>query len=92
MLNFPGALFHQWLNYLNVYLNDRLIETVIIHIRIDGDLFVNSGGSGMDHFISNVKNIAEKFLMFGIKNVFVSGLAYTTEIDVSLLERVFNFP
>ena len=32
--------------------------------------------------------IAEKCLMFGVKNVCVSGLVYTTRVDVSLLERV----
>ena len=26
--------------------------------------------------------------MFGVKNVFISGLVYTTRVDVSLLERI----
>ena len=33
--------------------------------------------------------------MFGVKNVFISGLVYTTRVDISLLERIhaliFNF-
>ena len=41
----------------------------------------------MDNLISNIKKITEKCLMFGVKNVFVSGLFYTTRVDASLLER-----
>ena len=39
----------------------------------------------MDNLISNIKKITEKCLMFGVKNVFVLGLVYTTGVDVSLL-------
>ena len=27
--------------------------------------------------------------MFGVKSVFISGLVYTTRVDVSLLERIY---
>ena len=42
----------------------------------------------MDNLIYNIKRITEKCLMFGVKNVFISGLVYTTRVDVSLLERI----
>ena len=42
----------------------------------------------MDNLISNIKKITEKYLTFGVNNLFISGLVYTTGIDVSLLERV----
>ena len=42
----------------------------------------------MNNLTSNIKKIAETCLMFGVKNVFVSGLVCTTRVDVSLLERV----
>ena len=42
----------------------------------------------MDNLIYNIKEITEKCLMFGVKNVFISGLVYTTKVDVSLLERI----
>ena len=45
----------------------------------------------MDNLISNIKKITEKCLTFGVNNLFISGLLYTTSIDVSLLERVHFF-
>ena len=42
----------------------------------------------MDNLIYNIKRITEKCSMFGVKNVFISGLVYTTRVDVSLLERI----
>ena len=71
---------------MDVHCNGKSIDIVIIHIEIN-DLLTNSSRSGMDNLISYIKKITEKCLMFGVKNVFVSGLFYTTRVDVSLLER-----
>ena len=87
MFNFPGASSHQLLHYLDVYLKNKSIDTVIIHTRIN-DLLTNSCRSGMDNLIYNIKNITEKCLVFGAMSVFISGLVYTTRVDVSLLERI----
>ena len=65
-----------------------MTDNVIIHIGINNLLANSSSRSGMDNLISNIKKITEKCLMFGVKNVFVSGLVYTTRVDVSLYERV----
>ena len=86
MFNFPGASPHQLLHCLDVHLKDKSIDTVIIHIGIN-DLLTNSR-SGMDNLIYNIKRITEKCSMFGVKSVFISGLVYTTRVDVSLLERI----
>ena len=93
MFNFPGASSHQLLHYLDVHLKDKdkSINTVIIHIGING-LLTNSSRSGMDNLILNIKKITEKRLMFGVKSVSISGLVCTTRVDVSLLERIrFDF-
>ena len=82
-----GASSHQLLHYLAVHLKDKSIDTVIIHIGIN-DLLINSSRSGMDNLIYNIKKITEKCLMFGVKSVFISGLVYTTRVDVCLLERI----
>ena len=87
MFNFPGASSHQLLHYLDVHLKDKSINTVIIHIGING-LLTNSSRSGMDNLILNIKKITEKRLMFGVKSVSISGLVCTTRVDVSLLERI----
>ena len=47
IFNFPGASSHQLLDYLDVHLKDKSIDTVIIYIGIN-DLFTNSGRSGID--------------------------------------------
>ena len=61
MFNFPDASPHKPLHYLNVHVNDKSIDTVIIHIGIN-DLLTNSIGSGIDNLISNIKEIAERCL------------------------------
>ena len=70
IFNFPGASSHQSLHYLDVHLKDKSINTVIIYIGIN-DLLTNSSISGKDNLIYNIKNVTEKCLMFGIKNVFI---------------------
>ena len=89
MFTFPGASSHQLLHCLDVHLNDKSIDFGIIEVIIN-DLLTNSSRfrSGMNNLTSNIKKIAETCLMFGVKNVFVSGLVCTTRVDVSLLERV----
>ena len=47
IFNFPGASSHQLLDYLDVHLKDKSIDTVIIYIGIN-DLLTNSGRSGID--------------------------------------------
>lgn len=37
----------------------------------------------MNNYISNIKKIKGKCLKFGVKNVFLSGMFYTTRVDVS---------
>ena len=91
MFKFSGVSSHQLLHYLDVHLKDKSINTVIIHIGING-LLTNSSRSGMDNLILNIKKITEKRLMFGVKSVSISGLVCTTRVDVSLLERIrFDF-
>ena len=87
MFDFPGLSSHQLLHYLDVYLNDKSIDAVFIHIAIN-DLLTNSSRSGINSIISNIRKSTEKCLVFGVKNVFVLGLVHTTRVDMSLLERV----
>ena len=61
--NFPGTSTRQLLHYFDVHLNDKSIDTVIIHIGTN-DLLTNSSRSGMDILISNIKKITEKYLIF----------------------------
>ena len=81
MFNFPDASSH-----LNVHLKDKSIDTVIVHLGIN-DLLTNSNRSRMDNLIYNIKKITEEFLMFGVKSIFISGLVYTTRVDVLYLKE-----
>ena len=85
MFNFRSALSHQLLNYLGVHFNDKSIDAVIIHIGIN-DLLTNSSRSGRNTRTNNIKKITEKCLVFGVKNVFVSELVYTTRVGKFLLK------
>ena len=71
MFNSSGASSHQLLHYLDVHLNDKLIDVGIIEVIINV-LLTNSSRSrsGMNNLTSNIKKNTEKCLMFGVKNVF----------------------
>ena len=45
MLKFPGASSHQMLRYLDVHLEGRQINTVVIHVGINGILRDSSQSS-----------------------------------------------
>ena len=90
MFNFPSASSYQLLHYLDVHLKDKSIDIAISHIGIN-KLLTNSSRSGMNNLVSNIKKITKKCLMFGVKNVLISRLVYTTRVDVSLFERVHVF-
>ena len=42
MFNLLGASLHQLLHYMDVHLNDKLIDTVIIHIKVNDLLTFSS--------------------------------------------------
>ena len=51
------------IHYLDVYLNDKSIDSKMIH---NGDLLTKSSSTGMDNLISNIKKLQEN----GVKTVF----------------------
>ena len=74
---------------MDIHLIDKSIDVGIIGVTIN-ELLTNSSRSrsGINNLTSNIKKITEKCLIFGVKNVFVSGLFCTTRADVSLLGTV----
>ena len=87
MFNFPGASSHQMLHYLDVHLEDRQINTVVIHVGIN-DSLRDSSQSSIDGLLQNIKNLSLKCKKFGVKNMFISGLVYTTRINIAILEKI----
>ena len=71
MFNFPSASSHQMLHYLDVHLEDRQINTVVIHIGIN-DILRDSSQSSIDVLLQNIKNMSLKCKKFGVKNIFTA--------------------
>ena len=87
MFSFPGALSHQVLQYLDVHLEERQINTVVIHVGIN-DILRDSRQSRIDGLFQNIKNTSLKCTKFGVKNIFISGLVYTTRINIGIFEKM----
>ena len=87
MFSFPGASSHQMLHYLDIHLEDRQINTVVIHVGIN-DIIRDSSQSSIDGLLQNIKNMALKCTKFGVKNIFILGLVYTTRINIGILEKI----
>ena len=72
MFSFPSASSHQMLHYLDVHLEDRQINTVVIHVRIN-DILRAGSQSSIDGLLQNIKKYVfkmykiwcEKYLYFG---------------------------
>ena len=78
MFNFPDASSHQMLHYLDVHLEDRQINTVVIHVGIN-DILRDSSHSSIDGLLQNIKNISLKCKKF----------VYTTRINIGILEKIY---
>ena len=89
MLNFPGSSSKQMLHYIDIHLEDKSIDTVLLHVGVNGLLNDNSK-SNVDNLMSNIHKIVEKCKRVGVRNIFVSGLVYTTRVSLPILERVHS--
>ena len=79
--SFPGATSKQLLHYLDVNIDDST-DTVLIHIGVNDIL---QSVSNMDRLLLNVREMVRKCRLFGVKNMFASGLVYTRRIRVNIL-------
>ena len=75
------------LHYLDVHLEDRQVNTVVIHFGIN-DILKDSTQSSIDGLLQIIKNRTLKCKKFGVKNIFISGKVYTTKINIVLLEKI----
>ena len=72
MFNFQGASSHQILHYLDVHLEDRQINIVVICIGIN-NILRDSSQSCTDGL--------------WCENIFILGLVHTVRINIAILER-----
>ena len=81
MVSLPGATSNEILHYLDVHLTNSSAEAVILHVGVN-DLLEDNSQLKIENLGNNLRSIT-----FGIKNVFISGLVYTTRIGLPVLER-----
>ena len=87
MFSFPGASSHQLLHSLDVHFEDRQINTVVIYVGIN-DILRDSSQSSIDGLLQNMKNMSLECTKLGVKNIFISGLVYTTRINIGILAKI----
>ena len=87
MLNLRGASSFEILRYTDVHLKYKLIDTVTVYVGVNDTLSWNSQLK-ISQLIENIKKISQKYVSFGVKKIYVSGLVFTTRVDLQTLERV----
>ena len=62
MLNFPGSSSKQMLHYIDIHLEDKSIDTVLLHVVVN-DLLNDNSKSNVGNLMSNIyklqKNVNE---------------------------------
>ena len=84
--SFPEATSKQLSRYLDVNIEDST-DTVLIHIGVNDIL---QSVSNMDRLLLNVREMVRKCRLFGVNNMFVSGLVYTRRICVNILNDLMK--
>ena len=59
--------------------------TLILHVGVN-DLLEDNSQSKIEKQGKNLRSMLEKYHTYGIKNVFIPGLVYTTRIGLPVLE------
>ena len=89
MLNFPGASSRQLLHYMDIYLDAIQVDTVVIHIGVN-NLLNYSNQSRIDSLMNNIICNVEKCCDYGVKNIFLSDIAFTTRVSLDILVQAHN--
>ena len=86
-LSFPGTTSKQLLQCLDVNLEMYTLATVLIHAWIN-EVLNNKGQSNTGNLLSNIKYVVDKCRKFGVKNILISGLIFTTRVSLEVLEKI----
>ena len=63
--------------------------TVLIHAGIN-DVLNNKSQSNTENLLSNIKYMVDKCRKFGVKNVLISGLVFTTKVSLEVMEKILE--
>ena len=86
MVSFPGATSKEILHYLDIHLTNSSPDAVILHVGVN-DLLEDNSKSKIENLEKNLRSMVDKCHNYGVKNVFISGLVYTTRIGLPVLQR-----
>ena len=89
MLNFTGASSRQLLHYMDIRLEAIQVDTAVIYIGVN-DLLNYSNQSRIDSLMNNIICNVEKCRNYGVKNIFLSGIIFTTRVSLDILIQVHN--
>ena len=62
-------------------------DTLLIHAGIN-DVLNNKNRSNTENLLSNIKYMVDKCRRFGVKNILISGLVFTTRLSLEVLEKL----
>ena len=62
-------------------------DTVLIHAGIT-DVLNNKSQWNTENLLSNIKYMIDKCRKFGVKNILISGLVFTTRVSLEGLENI----
>ena len=85
--NSPGTTSGELLNYIDSTLAERNYDTTIVHVGIN-DIINDDSSTKVENLVLNLEKIAIKLKKYGIKNVCLSGLVFTTRIYLPLVNQV----
>ena len=85
---YPGATPQEMNNYCTHVLETETPDTVVIHTGTNS-LYKDD----VDTIVSNVLKIAEKCKLYGVNNIFISGMTYRQQFQgkVDLFNKFFTF-
>ena len=86
-LSFPGTTSKQLLQYLDVNLKMCTPEKVLISAGIN-DVLNDKSKSSTENLVSNIKYLVDKCRKFGVKNILIFGLVFTTRVLLEVLKKI----
>ena len=85
--NFTGATSGELLHYMDPTVAEENYDTAIVHVGIN-DIINDDSSSKVETLVLNSEKIAIKLKKYGIKNICLSGLVFTTRVYLPLLNQV----
>ena len=77
------------MQYLDVNLKMCTPDAVLIHAGIN-DVLNKKSQSNTENLLGNIKYMVDKCRKFGVKNLLISGLAFTTRVSLEVLEKIYE--